>query len=109
MLSAESFCDTLSFYGCPESSDYAGNFLCLLQCFIKLMFVNVTDVECDIKLGAQLGARCFGDHQKLVEFCRAAPLKALRNIRHDRNGCTLNLILQTKILGKSTLRGETIY
>jgi len=42
--------------------------------------LNMGDIQGDIELGTQLGAGGFRDGEELLEFSRASPLEALRDI-----------------------------
>jgi hypothetical protein len=50
-----------------------------------------------IKLRANFPTGCFGDIEKLNEFLVSAPLESFGNIRHDRDCCPPDLILQGEI------------
>nr|WP_244148891.1 hypothetical protein [Desulfonatronum thioautotrophicum] len=94
--------------GGSKTIDDAGCFHGKISGFLKLVFGEIANVQCNIELGTNFRARGLGNNQKMVKFSLAGSLKSLSYIGHHGNRCSLNLSTQSKVFAKRLKHGQCI-
>jgi hypothetical protein len=84
----------------PQLADDECEFLRSAQERYCTLIVDAMDSATDLDMRTNFCARCFRDRQEVVELCSRSPLKALGDIRRNRNRSS------AKLIGESTVADQ---
>src|SRR5258705_8695669 len=68
-----------------------------------MIFLNVALIRCYVELTPNLRSRAFCGSEKVNKFRRTTSIVALCYVRHHRDRCPTNLILQSKVTREGRL------
>lgn len=91
-----------------EAGDEALHFDAMRVERLELLLTDIALVDGDVQVGLHLCCRAQRIMEKSLKFLGRSPVKAFRNIGHDRRGGPLHLIAEPIIPGKGTVSSDGI-